>query len=62
MVIDINVTAKYIDFWLGRGETPPDLKAYQEQYPGFDIAVFHSGSGDVKALTATLLKVNCNVR
>ncbi len=58
MVIDINVEAKYIDIWLSHGETPPDIKAYRENYPGYSIAVFHSGSGDVKALTAALLKAN----
>lgn len=58
MVIDINVEAKYIDIWLGHGEAPPDIKVYRETYPGYSIAVFHSGSGDVKALTAALLKAN----
>lgn len=58
MVIDINNTAKYIDIWLGHGDAPPDIKAYRERYPGYSIAVFHSGGGDLKSLTATLLKSN----
>lgn len=60
MIVDLNIGKKYIDIWLSRGETPPDLSAYHQQYPSYSIAVFHSGTGDVKSLTAELLKVNCN--
>ena len=58
MVIDINAQGKYIDIWLSHGETPPDVSAYRQAHPGYSVAVFHSGSGDLKALTAELLRVN----
>ena len=60
MTIDINHQKRYIDIWLSRGEASPDLNAYRQKYPGYSIAVFRSGNGDVKRLTAELLKANCN--
>lgn len=60
MLVDLNIDKKYIDIWLSRGETPPDIGEYRQRYPGYSIAVFHSGTGDVKALTAELLRVNCS--
>lgn len=60
MTIDINHQKRYIDIWLSRGEASPDLNAYRQKYPGYSIAVFRSGNGDIKSLTAELLKVNCN--
>ena len=58
MTIDINIKDKYIDLWLDRGESTPDLGELRQQFPGYQITVFHSGSGDLASLTAELLKVN----
>ena len=58
MVININFKARYIDIWLGHGESAPDLSEIRQQFPGYDMAVLHSGSGNLAALTAELLKTN----
>ena len=58
MVIDINIDKKFIDIWLGRGESTPGLGELRQQFPGYDMAVLHSGSGNLAALTAELLKTN----
>ena len=58
MTIDINIKDKYIDLWLDRGESTPDLGELRQQFPDYQITIFHSGSGDLASLTAELLKVN----
>lgn len=58
MTVDCNIKEKYIDIWLGRGESTPDLDELRRQLPGYQIVVFHSGNGDLATLTAELLKVN----
>ena len=58
MTIEININKHYIDIWLGRGESAPDLSEIRQQFPGYDIAVLHSGSGNLAVLTAELLKAN----
>lgn len=58
MTIEVNIKSKYIDIWLGHGESTPDLSSIHQQFPGYQIAVFHSGDGDLALLTGELLKVN----
>lgn len=58
MTIEIDINKRYIDIWLGHGESTPDLSEIRLQFPGYQIAVFHSGDGDLENLTAELLKVN----
>ena len=58
MQIDINPSRKYIDVWLGSKEAPPDLDALRTLFQGFEIVIWHSGIGDLAALTAALLQNN----
>lgn len=58
MTIEIDINKRYIDIWLGHGESAPDLSEIRQQFPGYDMAVLHSGSGNLAALTAELLKTN----
>ena len=58
MSVDVNFDKRYIDIWLDRGEPTPDRSEIRQRFPGYQIAVFHSGSGDLAGLTAELLKVN----
>jgi hypothetical protein len=58
MQIDLNPDKRYIDIWLGRGEAKPSVKDLKRVFPDYSITVFRSGSGDLAALTAELLRVN----
>lgn len=58
MVIDRNDTEKYIDIWLRKEETTPDVFLCCQQYPGYTITVWHSGSQSLGEITAELLRHN----
>ncbi len=58
MVIERNDTEKYIDIWLRNGEATPDVSLFCQQYPGYTITVWHSGSQPLGPLTAELLRHN----
>ena len=58
MQIDLNPDKRYIDIWLDRAEEKPSVKDLKRVFPDYSITVFRSGSGDLAALTAELLRVN----
>ena len=58
MQIDIYVEKRCIDIWIGSRESTPDICMIRQQFPNYDIALLHSGAGNLETLTAELLKAN----
>lgn len=59
MFVDINHEKQYIDIWLAKSEATPDalIADMRQQFPKYDIAVWHSGTKNLLDLTRDLL---CN--
>ena len=58
MTIDVNPIKKYIDIWLAHDEEPPDVSTFHEHNSNYQIVIWRSGTGDLAALTAELLRNN----
>lgn len=58
MLIDRNDEKKYLDIWLTSEETAPDVSDYSQQFPGYIITIWHSGTQPLGQLTAELLRHN----
>ncbi len=58
MQMDFNPEKRYIDIWLAGDEEKPNVKDLKLIFPDYQICVFHSGTGDLAALTAELLRIN----
>jgi len=58
MNITIDIAKKYIDIWFCHEDEEFSARELQNTLKGYQINVFHSGNGDLAALTSELLRIN----